>query len=210
MNGAYKVDKKSFRSKCLKKLKNIKDDRVYINDKIVSKRVNEIIDYHKPKSILFYLPMKIESNLFPSLKQFRKKLKIFVPFIEGESFKMVQFRLPLRRNSFGILQPLNSQKRNRSIDMIVVPVIGIDKDYRRVGFGKGMYDRFYEKLKKKPIVVFVQRVECKCKHKVTKYYDIKADYYITPKELKMIGKSDVNRSNNSRNRGYSRWSRSIF
>jgi 5-formyltetrahydrofolate cyclo-ligase len=204
------LDKKSFRIDCLKKLKSIADDRVYISDKLVANSIDKIIKKHKPKSILFYLPMKIEVDLMSLLKKYRKKLKIFVPFIEGESFKMVQFRSPLRRNSFGILQPPYSQKRNRSIDMIVVPVIGIDKDYRRVGFGKGMYDRFYEKLQKKPIVVFVQRVECKCNQKITKYYDIQADYYITPKELKMIGKKYDNRGHNSGNWSHSRWCNSVF
>jgi len=61
-----------------------------------------------------------------------------------------------------------------------------------------MYDRFYEKLQKKPVVVFVQRVKCKTGHIVTDSYDIHADYYITPKELIKIGKDDVNRDYSSR------------
>jgi 5-formyltetrahydrofolate cyclo-ligase len=63
--------------------------------------------------------------------------------------------------------------------MIIVPVIGVDRYYKRVGFGKGMYDRFYEKLKKKPVVLFVQRKRCYTKEVVSSSYDISADFYIT-------------------------------
>jgi 5-formyltetrahydrofolate cyclo-ligase len=50
-----------------------------------------------------------------------------------------------------------------------------------VGFGKGMYDRFFEKeignIKK---VVFVARVLCYSKEVVTDHYDVKADMVIVP------------------------------
>jgi len=203
------LDKKSFRKECLNRLKGLPKNRRYIYDKLVTKKVESVIAYHQPKSILLYLPMSIEVNLQNLMSVNRKKLKIFTPFIEGESFKMVQYRLPLKRNSFDIYEPPNSQKVYKRVDMIIVPVVGVDGDYRRVGFGKGMYDRFYEKLKIKPVTVFVQRVKCKTQKKVTDSYDIRADYYITPKEL-IIGKNNDNRDHFSRWRSRGRRCSSIF
>ena len=188
------MDKKSFRKYCLNRLKSLKPRRRYINDKLVARKIEKIIAYHKPKSILFYLPMPIEVDLQAIMKQKRKKLKIFVPFIEGESFKMVQYRLPLKRNSFDIYESPNSQKVLKKVDMIIVPVVGVDGNLKRVGFGKGMYDRFYETLKNRPVTVFVQRVRCHTQIKVTDIYDIQANYYITPKELIYRKKYD-NRDN---------------
>ena len=63
--------------------------------------------------------------------------------------------------------------------MVVVPIVGIDETYRRVGFGAGMYDRFYEKLQTKPITIFTQLKLCKSKIVVTSKYDIKPDFIIT-------------------------------
>jgi 5-formyltetrahydrofolate cyclo-ligase len=176
----------------------------------VLKKLEKVISFHKPKSILLYIPMKVEVDLQKLLKKYRNKIKIFVPFIDGESFKMVQYRLPLRRNSFMIYEPPNSKKVQKNVDMIIVPIVGIDGDFKRVGFGKGMYDRFYEKLQKKPVVIFVQRVKCMTQDIVTDSYDIHANYYITPKELMIIGKYDDNRDHTSWKWSSSRWGYSIY
>lgn len=182
------MDKKSFRKNCLKRLKNSCENRKYINDKLVTQKIGLVIKEHKPKSILFYLPLPLEVDIQSLLRIYRKKLKIFTPYIVGESFKMVQYRLPLRCNSFNIYEPSNSKIEYKRVDMIIVPVVGVDGNFKRVGFGRGMYDRFYEKLQKKPIVVFVQREKCLTRKKITDGYDIRGDYYITPKESIKIRK----------------------
>ena len=175
------MDKKRFRKICLERLKNVSKNRRYIKDIIIRKKIEEIIKYYNPKSILFYTSLSFEVNLNPLIKKYRKKIDIYLPFIEEKSFKMVKYRLPLKKNNFNVFEPNNSYLKIKDVDMIIVPVIGVDRDYKRVGFGKGMYDRFYEKLKKKPLVVFVQRERCFTSEKITDGYDISADFYITPK-----------------------------
>jgi len=174
------LDKKSFRKSSLMRLKKAAKKRKYIKDFIVRKRLETIIKSYRPKSILFYTPLKIEVDLMPLVKKYRKKIDIYMPFIEEKSFKMVKYRLPLKKNSFNVFEPKNSHFKIKDVDMIIVPVVGVDGNYKRVGFGKGMYDRFYEKLKKKPLVVFVQRERCFTSEKITDGYDISADFYITP------------------------------
>jgi len=176
------LDKNSFRKKCLKKLKVVSQQSRYYKDYLVSRKIEELIDNLDVKNILVYLPLGIEVDLQKLMKKYRrKKFNIFVPFIEQESFKMVKYRLPLKKEgSFKILQSPNSNLIVEQIDMIIVPVVGVDGNYKRVGFGKGMYDRFYEKLRKKPIVVFVQRDSCYTREDITDWHDISADFYITP------------------------------
>jgi len=174
------LDKNEFRKICLKKLKKSLKNRRYIKDHIVRNKVDRIIKLYNPKSILFYTPLKTEVDLMPLVKKYRKNMDIYLPFIEEKSFKMVKYRLPLKKNSFNVFEPKNSYFKIKDIDMIIVPVVGVDRNYKRVGFGKGMYDRFYEKLKKKPIVVFVQRERCFICKNITDAHDISADFYITP------------------------------
>ncbi len=76
---------------------------------------------------------------------------------------------------------------------MIVPVVGVDGDLRRVGFGKGMYDRFYATLKRRPVVVFVQRKKCMTKERICDAYDIEADYYITPEVTLFRGYRDDHR-----------------
>ena len=175
------MDKNQFRKECIEILKNISNqaNKRYL-DTIVAKKLESLIESISPKSILFFMPLKIEPNLKKLINKYRKKVDIFIPFIEEKSFKMVKYRLPLKKDSFGVLSSNNSFFKQKSVDMIIVPVIGVDGNFKRVGFGKGMYDRFYEKLKNKPIVVFVQTKKCFTKKIVTNWHDISCDFYITP------------------------------
>jgi 5-formyltetrahydrofolate cyclo-ligase len=174
------LDKKLFRDRCKSVLKKASEKKRYIHDIRVCQKVDSLIKATKPKSVLFYAPLKSEPNLLPLVKKYRKKIDVYLPFIEEKSFKMVKYRLPLKKCSFNVYEPKNSSLKVKSVDMIIVPVVGVDGDFKRVGFGKGMYDRFYERLDKKPMVVFVQRKRCFTKQKVTSCHDISCDFYITP------------------------------
>jgi len=124
----------------------------------VIRKLYTLIDSLQAERIMLYLPLKTEVNLYPLIRQLRKEGKtLYVPFMEGESFRLVKYRYPLKKKRFGI------------------------KEFRRVGFGKGMYDRFFEKeIKNIKTTVFVARRLCYAKDVVTDDYDVKADVVIVP------------------------------
>jgi 5-formyltetrahydrofolate cyclo-ligase len=190
------LDKKTFRKRCLEKLRRKQSSSTLALDKKLAVRVETIIEEKRPSSVLFYLPMSVEADLRKLMQEGRKKYKIFVPFIVKESFKMVKYRLPLRRNIYQIHEPPQSHLKIKDVDMIIVPVVGVDGMCKRVGFGKGMYDRYFQKLKKRPVVIFVQRVQCATKEIVTDSFDVMADFYITPKETLYRGRNYDNRNRN--------------
>jgi 5-formyltetrahydrofolate cyclo-ligase len=101
--------------------------------------------------------------------------------MEGESFKMVPFRLPLKKKKFGIYEAGNTLRNIKKIDIAIVPIVGVDGNLQRIGFGKGMYDRFFAKLKKRPYTIFIQSEFCFTKELVCDEYDITCDLLITPK-----------------------------
>ena len=96
---------------------------------------------------------------------------------------MVEFRLPLKKDKFGIMTPNNSKLKITRVDLAIVPILGIDKTFRRIGFGKGMYDRFFEKLKKRPYIIFTQLEFCHTKKFICDDYDIAGDILLTPKKI---------------------------
>ena len=114
--------------------------------KVVNALYQYIVD-NNAKNVMLYVPLKTEVNLYPLIQRLRKEKKIlYVPFMEGASFRLVKYRLPLKKKQFGIKEPNDSkQYRIKNIDIAIVPIVGVDVTRRRVGFGKGMYDRFYEK-----------------------------------------------------------------
>lgn len=133
------------------------------------------------KTILFYMPLPHEPNLLPLMKQLRAhNTRILIPFMEDKSLKTVQYRGPLATKAFGIKEPLKAKKYQGKFDMMVVPIVGFDRSARRIGFGKGFYDRFYASLTFQPLVVFVQLVTCFFSKKITFNHDIEATHIITP------------------------------
>jgi len=167
----------------MQRLKVAKGIRKYKKDSEIVKKLYKYIQTNNAQSILLYLPLKIEVNMYPLIAQLRKQGKcVYVPFMEGKSFRLVKYRLPLRQKQFGIKEPNDSkQYRNKKIDLAIVPIVGVDVTLRRVGFGKGMYDRFFEKeYKNINKVVFVARELCYSKEVITDHYDVKADMILTP------------------------------
>ena len=176
-------DKKSFRAGCIKQLKRAENIRKNKKDKEIVKKLYQIIQKERANNIMLYLPMGMEVNLYPLITQLRKEQKnLYVPFMEGKSFRLVKYRLPLRKKRFGIVEPIDSKQfRKKRIDIAIIPIVGTDCTHRRVGFGRGMYDRFFEKeqlnIKK---IIFVARELCYSHDVVTDHYDVKGDMILSP------------------------------
>lgn len=133
-------------------------------------------------NILFYYPLPIEFDIRKLLHFYRKqkKIQIFLPLMQGISFKIVKYRLPVQSNAFRIYEPSDSSFQASKLDCAIVPVIGIDKTFRRIGFGKGMYDRFFSTLKTQPQIIFICRALNLAQCAITQPYDLQADRFITP------------------------------
>lgn len=144
--------------------------------------------FKRPKNILIYVPLKMEVNIFPLIFYLKKQknIKIFAPFIlkngknANKIFKIVPFRLPLEANKFKIFEPRNSHFSHKKIDIAIVPILGVDCNLGRVGFGKGMYDRFCDKNRPKKII-FVSRICNLSSTEISQRHDIKGDFIIASK-----------------------------
>ena len=162
-------------------LNQLIDESIIISSYGSQDRIEKFIKESESKNILLYIPLGIEVDVRPLIKTLRKKknINVYVPFMEADSFKIVKYRLPLNRKKFNILEPNNSFLKPNKIDVAVVPVVGIDSLNKRIGYGKGMYDRFFDRLSYKPTIIFTQLILCKSKEVLSDNYDIQADYIIT-------------------------------
>ena len=173
--------KQIFRQRCIKTLNKVsKHNRLKHQYNVRNLLENYIKNSKiKNKKLLFYIPFGFEVNLLKLMIKIRKNNNIFVPFMVDKSFKMVKFRLPLQKGKFGILEPKNSLQVYNTVDYMFVPIVGFDNQLRRIGFGKGMYDRFFETLENKPKVIFIQMFPCYSSITVTESFDIQADIILS-------------------------------
>ncbi|MEA1893552.1 MAG: 5-formyltetrahydrofolate cyclo-ligase [Campylobacterota bacterium] len=175
------LTKMKFRENCLKKIKNIPTCNKYYRDAMINRYLLKELSSLRSKKILFYYPLGFEVDIRKTLTQMRINNDVFIPFMQNKSFKVVPFRLPLKKKKFGIFEAGNTIRNINKIDIAIVPIIGVDGKLQRVGFGKGMYDRFFAKLKKRPYTIFIQPEICFTKKLICDDYDITCDILLTPK-----------------------------
>jgi 5-formyltetrahydrofolate cyclo-ligase len=198
------MTKSDFRKEILKKQKKLSYSKRFLLSKKAISHLDLILkkQANKGDKILFFIPLQNEVDILRYINKNRNRYKILVPFMTKLSFEMVHYKLPLFRKKFNIKEPSNSSNfYKKSIDFMITPIVGVDKNYQRIGFGKGMYDRFYQKYvnrtKKKPKVVFLQLEKYFINKAICDEYDIKADIYITAKEILKI--KDTKNGRNCRN-----------
>lgn len=175
------LTKSIFRENCIQKIKNASPHSKYYRDSMINKRLFYELKNLKGAKILFYYPLPFEADVRKTLNKIRQNCDIFVPFMQDTSFKIVPFRLPLKKKKFNIYEAGNTIRNINKIDIAIVPAVGVDGKLQRIGFGKGMYDRFFAKLKKKPYTIFIQPEICFTKEYICDDYDISCDLLLTPK-----------------------------
>ena len=100
--------------------------------------------YKKKITIAGYYPSNYEVNILKFLEKASKKnFKIVLPVIKSSNnmcFKSWVYKEPLYVNRFGILEPKNSKKKIIP-ELIMVPLVALDNQLNRIGYGKVYYDR---------------------------------------------------------------------
>ncbi|WP_080367541.1 5-formyltetrahydrofolate cyclo-ligase [Helicobacter pylori] len=175
-----------FRDFCKERLKRAKPTKdKAVRDKLACKLLFwKLKDY---QNILLYSPLGHELDIRPLILKLRQKNKrVWLPKsvkkgadFSKEGFTIAPFRLPLRRLGW-FDEPSLSRYYKLELDCIVVPILGMDTSFRRVGFGLGMYDRSLPPLLrlKRPLIVFVSRELAIANGVLTDAHDIEADLYM--------------------------------
>ncbi len=196
------INKNLYRKHCLTVIRNLRLYNKIYRDNLVNQKIEYLFKKKHGLNILFYWPLEIEANIQKSLIKIRKRNNIFLPFMQDVSFKIVPFRLPLSHKKFNIYEANNSNRIIKNIDVAIIPAVGIDIKARRIGFGKGMYDRFFANTKNNPYKIFIQSQVCYIKKDICDEFDISCDIFISPsvtllhKRKKNVN-SNINRNFNS-------------
>ena len=177
------MDKSQIRKKILKirKQKTIKKFIFNIDSilNILKKKKNS------GKIIGGYYPYNYEVDILQILEKFeKKKFIITLPKIKKNSqmnFYQWSTYDPLAINKFGIPEPIS--KMVKYPDVLLVPLVAFDKNFNRIGYGGGFYDRYIKKVRKQKKVLTIGFAYSfqKVKKIPTNNYDIGLDFIITNK-----------------------------
>ena len=171
------------------KIRKKKYFELNVKNKIfIAKQIKKLCIKNKINKLGFYYPVNYEINIVSVIIRIQiKKLQICLPVIEKNnnmSFKEWTTQEPLIVNKFGILEPGNKNKKIKP-QMILVPLIAYDNIKNRLGYGKGFYDRFLNKVRAKKNILSIgiafsfQQANNLPKEK----HDKKLDFILTEKSI---------------------------
>ena len=180
--------KKNLRLTYIKKRLSISDFERKLWSKEIANQCLKIPIWHKNIFHVF-LPIqkKKEVDTYPLLSLIRKKnKKIIIPKINGFNLNhyLYESNMLIQKNNLGIPEPLNGLRvKINLIEVVFVPLIIVDKLGNRVGYGKGYYDRFLNKVDKKIIKVGLSFFDIIEKIDDITDNDIRLNYCITPNKI---------------------------
>ena len=89
-----------------------------------------------------------------------------------------------QRDKLGIPCPVEGVAISENkIDIVIIPLLAFDNKGARVGYGKGLYDRFLAECNPKCIKIGVSLFESTCSISGVNKNDISLDYCVTPNQI---------------------------
>jgi len=124
--------------------------RQQINARKLSRQLSHFGPFKRAKRIAVYLSNDGEIDLKTCIQWIWKSGKIcYLPVLDNHKdghliFLPYKKKQTLVKNKFGIAEPKYSQQQirhARQIDVILMPLVGFDRNGNRIGMGGGYYDR---------------------------------------------------------------------
>ena len=138
-------------------------------------------------NLAIYYPSNYEINILKIFDTIGNKNNInyLLPKIHGKNdmkFYSWKKNEPLLVNNYGLLEPVSSLEHVPQIMMI--PLLAFDKNFYRLGYGKGYYDKYLKNCLKKNKKIFTIGVAFsfqKYKKLPISNFDVKLDQILTEK-----------------------------
>lgn len=116
-----------------------------LQSEAVFRAVEQLDEFLAARSVLAYWSLSDEVQTHDFVERWCDKKKIYLPVVKGDNLEIVRYegRSSLAPEPiFGILEPTSAEKVGiESIDLVIVPGVAFASDGRRLGRGKGYYDR---------------------------------------------------------------------
>lgn len=163
-----------------------KSTRKFLNCEAVSRGITEQIlnwdIYHNAANIMLYHPIGNEINLLGLCKDSSKHF--YLPKIENNDICIASYSCDtdMKCGKFNIQEPCEpALQKTDLLDIVFMPALMVDKWGYRLGYGKGYYDRFIEKLAAKTILAVPIYNELYCEELPVESHD-KAAHFIILKD----------------------------
>ena len=185
--------KADWRRKISTALKNLPRKKRRTDSEKLRARLKEQDFFRAARSVLFFAPLPEEVDLWPLLEETINSGKVVaLPCFDADkeiytSRRVKNVHVEILSGQFGIREPSVGcvEMAPGDLDLVLVPGVAFDLNGRRLGRGKGYYDRLLENFtgKKVGIAFDEQIVEAVPSESL----DVRMNYILTPTRAVEVG-----------------------
>lgn len=96
-------------------------------------------------NVMVYLSFSSEARTDKLIETLREKgATLYAPRVEGKEITAVAIGEDYTLSALGIREPVG-KKYDGEIDVVITPLLAVDTQGNRLGYGGGYYDRFFDK-----------------------------------------------------------------
>ena len=147
-------EKRLLRSAIFRQKREFGEEQLNHWSKIILAKLELLPEFQSAKNILFYdaLPFEVETR--NAILRNSTTKNIFLPVVSGDELLIKPFEGEdrLKEGAFGVQEPMGETIVDYSIiDLVIVPGVAFDKNGKRIGYGKGFYDRLLPQISAKKV-----------------------------------------------------------
>lgn len=186
------MNKAGLRKYLLEKRNSLSREEVLSASESIIRKIDALIKKNKSMLILGFMPLGNEIDLRPLYEKilagyykenFDIDIILGLPRVCGKEMRFFKIDSldDLEKSKFGIMEPrLKSEEIIAKNAHVMVPLIGLDKDKRRLGFGGGFYDKYFGKHKNNTLYGLAYDFQINIDFEVNEY-DIAMDHIFMAK-----------------------------
>jgi 5-formyltetrahydrofolate cyclo-ligase len=145
------MTKKDIRLEVIKKRNLLNSEAVKHRSQNCVKIIKSYPGYQEANVVGLFNPIQNELNLLELCVDQNKTFCFPKVETTGLVFYEVNQFTQFKRSPFGVLEPQDAPEC-KTIDFMIVPALAISKDFYRIGYGKGYYDRYLKNRRSKHVI----------------------------------------------------------
>lgn len=178
------AEKKQVRQWIREMKKTLSEDAKNQEADAVFSKIEIFPEFKAAKTILFYWSTPDELPTHTTIKRWSMEKQIILPTVVGDDLILKHY-LPngtMRQGELGIWEPDIAEAYEGKVDLVIVPGVAFDSRKKRLGRGKGYYDRFFSENKNGMKIGVGFDFQLLTRTPSTKM-DIKMDKIVTPSKI---------------------------
>ena len=185
-------DKGRLRKKILALRNNMSKDDAAQKSSVIMEKLTEMDVYKKSSVVFVYMDFNHEVRTFSLIeKMLSEKKRVVIPYTDTVNTVIIPSELKSMEEDlvlckFGYYEPVYEKLlpvNPEEFDLVIVPGVVFDKKLRRIGFGKGYYDRILSRLNKDAKSIAVAYDFQVLDEIPTEDHDVKMDMIITESNI---------------------------